>query len=576
MSAAALEAPALQTLCNAVSGQVMTGHLQEFARWVKLSGTADELASLHTVKARLDEYGFRTRIIVHDAYISLPGPAHVTVDGEALTAITHSHGQPSPAGGITGRLVHVGEGRPADFARTAAAGSLAGCIVLAEGIASPAVARLASAAGAIGQLHISPHHHLHEMCVSPVWGSPTDETIADMPATVVCTISHTDGMALVTLLQAGDTPSVVLTASVDTGWRQTPILEGVLDGPAPGGPFVLLSGHHDTWYYGVMDNGSANATMLEVARLMAQSPARLRDLRVCFWSGHSHGRYSGSTWYVDHHWDELDRLCAAHVNVDSTGGIGATVLGDAAAVSELSTLAGEAIRTQTGHQYVGKRKNRSSDDSFPGIGIPSMFGGLSEQPPNSVTAGPVKMRNALGWWWHTPEDLIDKIDIDFLVRDTRVFVHVVARLLNDLVLPLDYAAHARALLAELEQIADDLGGRFSCADLIAAAEQLRVNAEALAVRGHADLERANHALMAASRALMPIDYSRGDRFDHDPALPLPPWPVLQKLRDLALTAPGSDAAHFTAVSAARSRNRIAHALRYANAALVAGLPDRSR
>jgi len=88
MSAAALEASTLQTLCGAVSGPVMTGHLQEFARWVKLSGTADELSSLRYVQARLDEYGFRTRIIFHDAYISLPGPAQVTVDGQALTAIS--------------------------------------------------------------------------------------------------------------------------------------------------------------------------------------------------------------------------------------------------------------------------------------------------------------------------------------------------------------------------------------------------------------------------------------------------------------------------------------------------------
>ena len=31
-----------------------------------------------------------------------------------------------------------------------------------------------------------------------------------------------------------------------------------------------ISGHHDTWHYGVMDNGAANATMLEVARLTAR------------------------------------------------------------------------------------------------------------------------------------------------------------------------------------------------------------------------------------------------------------------------------------------------------------------
>ena len=36
-----------------------------------------------------------------------------------------------------------------------------------------------------------------------------------------------------------------------------------------------LSGHHDTWYYGTMDNGGANATMMEVARLCALASRRL-------------------------------------------------------------------------------------------------------------------------------------------------------------------------------------------------------------------------------------------------------------------------------------------------------------
>ena len=553
--------PAPSALCAAVSATVMQGHLREFARWVKLSGTPEELQSLRTVQARLDEYGYRTQMLMHDAYISLPGRASVVADGAPLTAITHSHSRSSPQGGLSGRLVYVGDGRAADFAGK----DVRGAIVLAEGIANPQVARLASLAGAAGQLHISPHHHLHEMCVSPVWGSPTPQTLAQMPATVVCTVSNADGSALRDQLEQGKQPQVVLHAAVDTGWRKTPILVGDIDGPEPDGPFVLFSGHHDTWYYGVMDNGSANATMLEVARLAATRRAEWqRGLRVCFWSGHSHGRYSGSAWYVDEHWEELERRCVAHVNVDSTGGIGATELSDAAAVSELIPLAGEAIREQTGHQHRGKRKARSSDDSFPGIGIPSMFGALSEQPP-----GPVKLRNALGWWWHTPEDLIDKVDPDFLVRDTKVFMHVVWRLLADRVLPLDYAAHARALGEELAAIGATLAGRFPMAPLTEAAEALRANAEALAGRAAtADAARVNAALMRASRALVPIDYSHGDRFTHDPALPTPAWPTLQPLRDLAATAPGSDAEKFATVAAMRARNRVLHALREANAALA--------
>ena len=87
--------------------------------------------------------------------------------------------------------------------------------------------------------------------------------------------------------------------------------------------------------------------------------------------------------------------------------------------------------------------SRSSDQSFWGIGIPAMFGALSEQPP-----APVKMRNALGWWWHTPHDLLDKIDEKNLVRDTRVYVHTLWRLLTDTVLPLDFASACRDVLLE--------------------------------------------------------------------------------------------------------------------------------
>ena len=542
-------------LCDAVDGSVLMGHMRELARWVKLSGTPDELASLRYFQARMDEYGYRTDLLLHDAYISLPGAARVDVDNQALTAITHSFSRGAPPGGMTGRLVYIGDGEDADFLGK----SLLGAIVLTEGIASPAQAARSSRAGAIGQVQISPHEHLHEMCVSPVWGSPSPETIANLPGTVVCTVSHADGGMLRERLARGETPRVTLHAEVDTGWRKTPILVAELDAPTLGqsgdAPFILFSGHHDTWYYGVMDNGAANATMLETARLLARDRATWRrGLRLCFWSGHSHGRYSGSTWYADQYWDELEQRCAVHVNVDSTGGIGATVLRNTASAPELAALAADAIRAQAGQDYAGKRMSRSSDQSFWGIGIPAMYGALSEQPPS-----PVKMRNALGWWWHTPHDTLDKIDQANLVRDTKVYVHTLHRLLTEPVLPLDFAAHASALLTELTALRDALGERFDLGGLMTAAEGLRAAASA---GGAAD-----HALMRASRALDPLYYTTGDRFGHDPALPLPAWPVLQPLRDLVETLPDTDGARFLTVSATRGRNRLLHALRVATGAL---------
>ncbi len=537
---------------HAVSGAALMASCAGFARWQKLSGSADELASMRTIQTALDGFGYRTSLLSHDAYISLPGTARVTVDGVSLTAITHSFSRPGRA---AAPLVYVGEGREADFAGR----DLAGAILLVEGIAGPPVAARAAQSGAAGQLHISPHEHLHEMCISPVWGSPGLDTLDRLPRTVTCTISHADGTALRDRLQHGGTPEVVLEAAVETGWRPTPILVAEMDAPGlddatPDAPFILFSGHHDTWYFGVMDNGSANATMIEGARVLAaHRSAWRRGLRLCFWSGHSHGRYSSSAWYVDNHWAELERRCAVHVNVDSTGGLGATVLTEAAAAAELNGLATDAIAAETGDLHEGRRPGRNSDNSFWGIGIPTLFGAVSHQPPD-----PTPMPFRLGWWWHTPQDLLDKVDEANLVRDTRIVVHALWRLLTEPAMPLDYAAHAAALHTELDRLDQALQGRLSLQPLLSAAATLQEKAAG---------PQSDRVLMRLSRTLVPVDNTKGDRFAHDPALPQAPWPVLDPIRALASAAP--DRVPFAAVDATRARNRMLHALHQALDALHA-------
>ena len=544
---------------NTVDGALMMRHLTRLAQYVKLSGSSEEAESLAYIRHVMDSYGYATTLLEHDAYISLPGAARVEVDGRVLTAITHSMSQSSPPAGTTGRLVEVGAGAAADFAGQ----DVAGCIVLVDGMATPAVTLNASRAGAAGQLHISPHEHLHEMCLSPVWGNPSDQTMPNLPTTVVCTVSQADGAALREALARGESPFVTLHAEVDTGWRTTPILVAELSAAADASdePFILFSGHHDTWHFGVMDNGTANVTMMEVARLCAQARGGWRrGLRLCFWSGHSHGRYSGSAWYADTHWDELERRCVAHVNIDSVGAVGASVLSNAGSATELAGLAAEVIAKQTGHRHNGKRMSRAGDQSFGGIGVPAMLMSLSEQVPGSV-----KLRHALGWWWHTPADLLDKIDPDNLVRDARIYLEVLDRLLADEVLPIDHVAQLDSLVTELGK----LGGTDSHGlSLDGLREKTIALRDALGdARARLDADGLNACILRLCRALVPLDYTSGDRFGHDPALPIPAWPVLEPLHRLATAAPGSDAARRLVVSARQARNRVAYALREARAAL---------
>lgn len=571
--------PMIDNLAAAVSAKVMWRHLEEFAKRVKLSGTPEELDSFRYLQACLDSYGLKTELYSHDAYISLPGKARIEIGNLTPDCITHSFSQSSPQGGLTSNLVYVGAGAEDDFA----ARDMRGKIVLIENIATPATSLRATEAGAVGQIHISPHQHLHEMCISPVWGNPTPATLAKLPKTVVLSVRQEDGEALRRRLEAGEDVEATLYAEVDTGWRKTPLLVAELsrDSAAKDEPFVMFSGHHDTWHLGVMDNGGANATMLEVARLLAPERERLRrGLRLCFWSGHSHGRYSGSAWYADAYWDDLANRCVVHVNVDSTGAKGNTVMTDARASSELYELAAEAVLRQGGQKLDRHRVGRGSDHSFWGIGIPAMFEGLGAQPLGSdkvfsAFIGGATNRKAagLGWWWHTPEDTLDKMDPDLLVKETRVYVHTLWRLLTERVLPLDYVGHAEALGRELEDLAGKLTGRFDLAPLDCRLRVFHDRAAALkqgaaSATSDAEVARINASLMAAAHAMVPMDYTTGDRFEPDPALGQSAYPVLDPLRHLATTSEGSDAAKFAEVAARRAANRLACALDEANAQML--------
>ncbi|WP_037064449.1 M28 family peptidase [Pseudonocardia acaciae] len=553
----------------------MMAHVEEFARWTKHAGTEGERASLGYIERELRSYGFATQLIEHPAYISLPVRGGVRWDGGSVDGGTHSFSRSSGPDGVSAPLVAVGAGRADDYAGL----DVRGKVVLVDGVPGPATTLEAGRRGALAQVHVCPHEHHHEMCLSPVWGSPDDQRLRELPDTVVVSVGAPDGQRLRdALAAAGDEPFVVtVDAEVQTGWRSTPILIADLV-RADDEPFVLFSGHHDTWHHGVMDNGTGNATMLEVARACAERRGEWRrGLRLAFWSGHSQGRYSSSAWYADHHWEELERRALVHVNVDSTGGMGNTVVCDATSSAELAHLAEEALYAESGQHYSGRRMHRAGDQSFWGIGVPALFANMSEQPASEEpsawsmvlgSGGPARAGAGTGWWWHTPYDTADKIDPELLARDTRIYLHAVWRLLTDPVLPLDYAASARALRDTLLELAGCAQGRFDLSLPLRRAEELLERAEAFASarvpnENEDDIARANATLVALSRVLVPLDYTACDRFDHDPALFLSPLHPLADVTALAAMEPGSDEFLFLESRLVRARNRVAFALRAA-------------
>jgi len=172
------------------------------------------------------------------------------------------------------------------------------------------------------------------------------------------------------------------------------------------------------------------------------------------------------------------------------------------------------------------------------------------------------------WWWHTREDTIDKIDPEILALDTRVYVAAALRLCAAPLLPLDHARFARAILGTVEELGRT-SGQWDAVPAIDAARGLVERADAFVraldavAAGAAEpsrVEGANRAMIRLSRTLVPLFYTRGDRFHHDLALPVPPLAGLQGAHELARLDPTSDRARFAVAALAREKNRVVHAL----------------
>jgi hypothetical protein len=328
-----------------------------------------------------------------------------------------------------------------------------------------------------------------------------------------------------------------------------------------------------------MDNGSANATMLEVARLVSERRDQIhRGLRVIFWSGHSHGRYSGSTWYADHFWQELYDHCVAHVNVDSTGARGATYYGSIPAHPELGEFGARIVQRYTGQATRAMRMSRAGDMSFDGIGIPALYMEMSQVPVSETETNYVSLSlgqetgGKMPWWWHTSEDTIDKVDLDVLETDTRIYASAVWRLCENPLLPMDFRPTVDDIRDELVALQEAGAGHL---DLSGVLEQSQELARAVAglweagqrTRAPDEIESLNRRIKLLSRLLIPITRTLAGRFDHDPARSIPFLPGLADARRLPQMNAESDEYQFLLTQLVRNRNALAFALRQALDAL---------
>jgi len=574
--------PNESTIAGAVSIDAPWAAVERFSTLVRESGTPAERQAVEYLIERLSSWEVPHTLYEPEVLISLPRGARLEVQSperRALAAKTPSMSLSTAGRWRTGNLMYVSMGHTGSiaslFERTGdLKEDVAGRAVLTDGYPSPGKVADLQDAGAVAGIFISPGERIHEGICTTIWGSPDLDGLPRKPRIPVLAINKTEGAWLKELAGAGGV-KVRYSTNLEERWRPIPVLVAEIRGREEPEKFVLLHGHIDSWHEGVGDNATGDATLLEVARVLWQHRDRLRrSVRIAWWSGHSHGRYAGSTWYADAFGLDIDENCIVHINCDSPGCRWASVFEDVFWMPEAEGIAKQVISDVAGQEAQGGRPLRAGDKSFSNIGVSTFYMLSSTMPQDLLKEKGYYPVGGCGGniAWHTEDDTMQIADRDNLLRDVKVYAVATFRAANTPLYPLDFTAAAQDISSTLKRYQDAARGQLDLQEALDEAEGLegdlrRFYEETGNLAGeavtHPKVRRANEIQRRLARVLVPINYSRAGRFRHDPAVDIPPLPDLAQAQKLAALTQGGDAFRTTLVHLIRGRNRVIGALREA-------------
>jgi hypothetical protein len=195
-------------LVNDVSGKELMKHTTEIAKWVRVSGTDEEVESLRYVAGQLEEYGYKTKITFRPGFISVPVRASVEIEAPvrmAFEALTHSFCVSTPVCGLSGKVVGK------------SCANVAGKIVLSCGLPSVDEVRQLQNEQAIAVIYVQ-DDRLHNSPVSPLWGGPVEYTEHLLPKIPVVSIRRNDGALLEGFMKDGRARVRIEASHRALGW----------------------------------------------------------------------------------------------------------------------------------------------------------------------------------------------------------------------------------------------------------------------------------------------------------------------------------------------------------------------
>jgi Peptidase family M28 len=439
-----------QEVVAAVDAAHVKAHVEHITTEIpsRLAGSANGKRMAEYSASALGKAGVSAKVYELPGLVSFPekGELRVLAPVElAIEANTLGHSLPTLPDGVAGELMDVASGAFAEYAGRDATGK----ITLSELSYHPArheKQRIAGLMGSTGCIMMNWGHPENTAVpfgsVKPVWGNPTPETFNSEMATLPCIgIARTAGLKLRQLLQAGPV-KVWLRANVENGWRPVQITVGEIAGRTD--DFVVVGGHQDSWPGPqATDNAAGNACILELARVFNQHRDKLRrGLVTGFWTGHETGTMVGSSWYVDRNWDRLRAHAVAYLQIDQPACAGTTRWSSASNLELKRFHQGIENRLLGNRAFAWRRAVKNGDASFFGLGVPMLAaqGAFTEEELKKTALA------NLGWWHHSIENTLDKLDFAFMAEHLRIYAAYLWELTTAVVLPFEYTSVADAFI----------------------------------------------------------------------------------------------------------------------------------
>jgi hypothetical protein len=568
-----------ESVIAAVSAANAKAHIEHITTQIpsRLAGSANGKRMAEYSAAAMTKAGVSAQIHELPGLVSFPEKAEMRVLAPvelSIEANTLGHSLPTLPDGISGELMDVASGAFSEYDGRDATGK----ITLSELSYHPArheKQRISAIMGATGCVMMNWGHPENTAVpfgsVKPVWGNPTPETCKTEMATLPCIgIARTAGLKLREMLKSGPV-RVWFRANVENGWRPVQITVGEIKGRTD--DFVVVGGHQDSWPGPqATDNAAGNACILELARVFNQHRDKLRrGLVTGFWTGHETGTMIGSAWFVDRNWDRLRRHAVAYLQIDQPACAGTSRWSSASNVELKRFHQGIEKRILNGRPFAWRRAVKNGDASFFGLGVPMLAaqGSFTEEELKKTALA------NLGWWHHSVENTIDKLDFTFMGDHLRTYAAYLWELCTAIVLPFEYVSVADQFIERLDQLKAGAEGiglagaadrarafKASAERLDATAQEWRKRYAAGGTKDEAPAEALNSCMKRLSRTLVPLASTSKGAYGHDPYGFTPQGSMIPSLFDVPRYAKLGDgeARWMLETQLVRDRNRIADAM----------------